>query len=447
MTHVRRAVIRGGALALVVATGGGAGFAQSCPEVEDLRGAAVSTPSGTAQVGVPDTRLWVAPYHPCYQWTEVPADEVPWSSITHLILGYMLLEEISPAEHTIAPPDWYGATAWRNDAGRYISAGHLAGRTVTCMLGGEGSNPGNVWNHATSAANVAVLAANIRSVLQPLGFDGVDLDWEDGVDYPGLVRLAQQLRAVWPEAVLTIPTAFTGDDAVELAGAVDAVDAFMPMTYIAIPQWGGWTLPSPLTPLYVVGANQNSVDWVRQAWVDAGVPAGKLVMGVGGFGLVWGDTNGDGLAPIMPYSNGGDGAASGETEGIASDNAVTQAWLTETLAEHPGGFVEEWDAAQKISYWHSSSENVQVTVDDLYCVLWNNCAATAKVSLIFYETPRSTREKVTYIGQNAMKGMMFWTLSQMKAGTSYPILEAIGVIFADGFESGNLDAWSGVTPL
>jgi chitinase len=424
-------------LLLVLAVAGGAWSRAVAGEPDADRGS-----SPTTSPLLPRTQLWVAPYHPCYQWSDVPAGQVPWGSITHLILGYMLLVQVSPTEYTIAPPDWY--PTWFGEAGQYIAAGDLAGRTVTCMLGGEGSNPGNIWNNATSPANVAVFAANIKSVLQPLGFDGVDLDWEDGVDYPGLVRLAQQLRSVWPEAVITIPTSFAGDDAVDLSLAAGAVDAFMPMTYIAIPQWGGWTLPSPLTPLYVIGYNRNSVDWVRQAWVDAGVPATKLVMGVGGFGLVWGDTNGDGLAPIAPYTNGGDGTASGESGGIVSDNAVTQAWLTETLAENPGEFAEVWDDAQKISYWHSSSESVQVTVDDLYCVLWNNCATTAEVSLVFYETPQAIRAKVSYVEQNGMKGMMFWTLSQMRDGASYPILDAIGVLFADGFESGTTAAWSGV---
>ncbi len=416
--------IRGSVATLVLLGASAVASAQAC---------ASSAPTASSTAPSAAT-LWVAPYHPCYQWNDVPAGQVPWGSITHLIVGYMLPQAVTPSQHTIVPPDWYGTQAWFNDAQQYVTAGHQAGRKVTCMLGGEGSNPGNVWNQATSVANVATFAANITSVLRPRGFDGVDLDWEDNVDYAGLVRLAQQLRIAWPEAVITIPTGFTGEDADNLAPAAAAVDAFMPMTYIAIPQWGGWTLPSPLTPLQTVGANRNSIDGVRQAWTNAGVPMSKLVMGVGGFGLVWGDTNGDGQAPILPYSSDGSGLAAGEGGGIVSDNAVTQAWLNETLAEHPTGFTEAWDAAQKISYWHSASVSQQVTVDELYCVLWNNCTTTAEVSLIFYETPRSMREKRVYVEQHAMKGMMFWTLSQMRDGTSYPILQSLDTVFSDGFD-------------
>ncbi|MCP4898632.1 MAG: glycoside hydrolase family 18 protein [bacterium] len=367
---------------------------------------------------------WIAPYHPLYQWSDVSAVEVPWELITHLVLGYVVPAEISANEYTVEPPSWFGTQRWSDGAQEYIDAGHLAGRTVTCMLGGAGSNPGGIWNRATSPENVPTFAANIVAELQLLGFDGMDLDWEDGVDYQGLVRLAQELRATWPDAVITIPTGFTGEDAAPLAAAADAVDAFMPMSYIAIPQWGGWTLPSPLTPLYVIGANKNSVEWVLQAWIAAGVPSSKIVMGVGGFGLVWGDTNGDGRAPIAPYTNGGGGLAAGESDGIASDNSVSQSWLSETLAEHPGAFVEAWDAAHEISYWHTATEFEQVTVDELYCGSWRGCAATEDVSLVFYETPKSIRTKLLYIDQNNMKGMMFWTLSQMRNGSAYPILEA-----------------------
>jgi chitinase len=199
----------------------------------------------------------------------------------------------------------------------------------------------------------------------------------------------------------------------------------------------------PFLPLALdVDANKNSYDWVRQQWIDAGVPASKLVLGVGGFGLVWGDQNGDGLAPIAPYSNGGSGAASGETSGIVSDNAVTQAWLSSTLAAHPGELTAVWDAGTGISYWHSASESEQVTVDGLYCDLWSSCSATEEVSLIFYETPQSMQAKLAYVRQHGLQGMMFWTLSQLRDGTSFPNLEALGLLFTDGFESGGTTAWS-----
>ncbi|MBK7145886.1 MAG: hypothetical protein IPH76_12060 [Xanthomonadales bacterium] len=78
-------------------------------------------------------------------------------------------------------------------------------------------------------------------------------------------------------------------------------------------------------------------------------------------------------------------------------------------------------------------------------MLWSNCATTADVSLIFYETPRSMVAKSAYVGQHGMKGMMFWTLSQMRDGSTFPNLEAISTLFADGFEGNAVVACDAAT--
>jgi len=369
------------------------------------------------------TEFWVAPYHPSYQWQYLPASEVPWDHMTHLILGYLWPENSDNGYTLGLPPSWsLGWDSWRNTAQDYIDARRQANRKVTCMLGGAGSNPNNIWNNATSEANVAAFAQNIKSVLQPIGFDGVDLDWEDSVDYPSLVRLAQEIRWIWVEAIITIPTGPTGNDAVDLAPAKDIVDAFMPMTYMSICQWGGWLIPVPLTPLYCAhrpgyGPNPYSVDYALEQWITAGVPASKIVMGVGGFGSVWGDSNGDNRAPIAPYCNTDLwGAAEGETYAIAGDNVVTWEWVKQTIEDHPE-LVDAWDHVGKCSYWHAPAVNDLVTVDVGY-------GDTMDVGLIFYETTHSMFEKVNYCNKQGMKGMMFWTLSQMMDGNSCPILEA-----------------------
>jgi hypothetical protein len=74
----------------------------------------------------------------------------------------------------------------------------------------------------------------------------------------------------------------------------------------------------------------------------------------------------------------------------------------------PGRFLERAIAADKL-----------VTVDD-------PCGdGTIDVGLIFYETPASMGEKLTYA--NAMRGFEFWTVAQMAddTGASFPNLEAL----------------------
>jgi chitinase len=370
-----------------------------------------------------NAKLWIAPHHPCYQWDDVPAGRVPWAHLTHLIIGYLWPVSSSQGYSVGLPGGWTrGWQNWRENAKRYVESGHSAGRKVILFLGGAGGNPGRLWNAASAPANAATFARNITTLLKPIGLDGVELDWEDGRDPAGVVRIALELRAQWPEAIITMTTSPMGDDAAELAPAKVAVDAFMPMTYLSVSQWGGWLIPVPLTPLFGPprpGSEPNpySVDLVRTRWERAGVPAAKLVMGVGGFGSAWTDTQSDGVAPVAPYSNQDlQGPADTETGASLTDNAVSGAWLKRTVAANPA-LQEGWDDVGKCSYWRAPSKQNLVAVADAG-------GRTVKVGIIFYESRRSMQEKVNYCNQHGMKGMMFWTLSQMMEGTSCPILQA-----------------------
>lgn len=384
-------------------------------------------PAATADANDPASpptgELWVAAYHPCYQWDALASDQVPWDRLTHLILGYLWPTQSAHGYTLGLPSGWSrGWETFSNDAKGYVRAGHEAGRKVTLMLGGSGSNEGRVWNRATAAAEVGGFAQSIVDLARPIGFDGVDLDWEDQVEHGNLVALARELRGRWPEAILTIPTSPMGDDAAKLQPAKEFVDAFMPMTYLSIPQWGGWLIPIPLTPLASamrpgLGANPYSVDVVRKHWNDAGVPASKLVMGVAGFGAVWSDTQSDGVAPIAPYTSSLWGPADTEDGSSNSDNYVTWTWLHATLAANPR-LEEGWDEIGQSSYWHAPAKNSLVSVA-------GDSGPRINVGLIFYESPRSVQAKVAYCRQHGMRGMMFWTLSQMLDHGSSPVLEAI----------------------
>jgi hypothetical protein len=81
----------------------------------------------------------VAPYHPAYQWDDVPAAKVPWNRITHLILGYMEPDTVNGKWTVTIHADW-GRTRdnFFATAKSYVTAGHGAGKKVDFMLGGAG---------------------------------------------------------------------------------------------------------------------------------------------------------------------------------------------------------------------------------------------------------------------------------------------------------------------
>ncbi len=374
--------------------------------------------------GISDGFL-VSVYHPLYQWDDIEMADIPWEYITNLVLGYLHLTQDIDNDYTLKAPDGFSMSLndWLDEAQLYITEAHSNNVTVCCMLGGAGSNPGSIWNTATSSSNIGAFSQNIEDLLTSVGFDGVDLDWEDSVDYPQLVDLSKNIRERWSDAIISIPTGPTGSDAALFAPASAYVDMFCPMSYISWQQWGGWMIPIPLTPLYGAerdGYNTNplSINLTLQRWLAEGVPASKIVLGSGGFGSVWGDSNGDGIAPIEPYSNADiNGAAFTETRSIASDNAVTWSWVKTTTETHPE-LTLAWDDFGKCNYWHAPAVDNLVTAPNRY-------GTNIDIGIIFYETPRSINEKVLFCQENDMLGMFFWTLSQMMDGSSCPNLEAI----------------------
>jgi hypothetical protein len=369
--------------------------------------------------------LWIAPNHPWYEWSALPADQVPWQHITHLGLGN-LQPQLSGGKYIAGePPGWgSGWTGFRDAAKVFADAAHAASRKAFMMLGAAQSNTGDyagVWNAATASANIDAFADNIVAVSKEMSLDGVELDWEEDIDYAALVALAQKIRARWADGLIFIDVLPLDDGSgifAAVAPAKDDIDAFMPMTFLPIPQWGGWVLPIPLSPLYGYPGNGYSVDDNLKKWTTAGVPASKVIMGVGGFGSVWGDSNNDRTAPIAPYITvTGSGGADSETGNLYDDRVVTWSWVKGVLNGNPSRMIEGWDDTGKCSYWHAPATT------DLVAATAQTKAIQA--SLIFYETPRSMTEKMNYARAQGMRGMNFWTLSQTMDGTASPILETI----------------------
>jgi len=365
---------------------------------------------------------WVICYHPCYQWYNINTP-IPWNQITNLNLGYMLPFKNQSNQWDIKVPSsfYYGQAVWLETASDWITEGHGENKTILCMIGGAGSNVGNnlnFWNTATSTENVQAFASNIKALLTPLNFDGIDLDWEEGVDFNGFLRLVKELRRIWPEAIITIPTDPTGNDATNFAPCNDYVDAFVPMSYMSVMQWGGWVLPVPLTPLYAYGNNPYSVNKTLQSWTNAGISSSKIVMGVGGYGQAWADTNSDGRAPNTPYCSTTTENPEGENYAKYGDNRISQQWVNQTITNYQG-FVEHWDDVGKCSYWSSPAPDNLINVPISQSI-------NADVGLIFYETNKSIEYKYNFIKNKNMKGIMFWTLYMLEdENNKFPILKTL----------------------
>jgi len=222
--------------------------------------------------------------------------------------------------------------------------------------------------------------------------DGVDIDWE----YPGLIGDNNKFR---PEDKEHYTLLFK-----ELRQGLDSLATITRKKYLVTTEVGGsWkfiahtemdkvqqytdfinlmsydyagrsdTISKHHTNLYAFSGDtaQGSTDKSVKAFIAAGVPAKKLVVGMGFYGKAWEmeTTDNNGLyRRVKKFTRGGDFD-----------------YLKDSL-ENKNGFIKYWDDVAKAPYLFNPQTKVFITYDD----------------------ERSIREKCAYIKKNNLAGAMFW---------------------------------------
>lgn len=218
-------------------------------------------------------------------------------------------------------------------------------------------------------------------------FDGIDIDWEypnacgltcDTSGRDAFTNVLKALRSKFGQSNL-VTAAITADasaggkiDAADYAGAAQYVDWYNPMTYDYFGAWDakGPTAPhSPLTSYSgIPKAGFNSTDTLAKL-KGLGVPASKLLLGIGFYGRGW----------------------SGVTQDAPGGTATGAA---------PGKY--------------------EAGIDD-YKVLKSRCPATGKVGGTAYakcgdqwwsyDTPETIGTKMAFKDAQGLGGTFFWELS------------------------------------
>ncbi|HEX2133950.1 MAG TPA: glycoside hydrolase family 18 protein [Actinophytocola sp.] len=218
-------------------------------------------------------------------------------------------------------------------------------------------------------------------------FDGIDIDWEypnacgltcDSSGYEAFETLMGAVRARFGEDNL-VTAAITADasdggkiDAADYAGAAQYVDWYNVMTYDFFGAFdaNGPTAPhSPLTSYPGIPAAGFNSDAAIQKLKSKGIPASKLLLGIGFYGRGW--------------------------------TGVTQS--------APGG-----------SATGAAPGTYEAGIED-YKVLKNTCPATGTVAGTAYahcgsnwwsyDTPATIGGKMDYANQQGLGGAFFWELS------------------------------------
>jgi chitinase len=233
------------------------------------------------------TGQWVLGYYVGYAINSLPIAQIDWTALTHVAFAPLTVNADQSLNLSFSDQNGTGP----QDAMALAQAAHAHGVTPLLMLGGEGAG-GNIAA-AASAAHRAKFVSDLLGALDTLGYDGIDLDWEDSVNLDDLVALAQALRAARSGIVLTYPAGalnsnFDTVDArmVTLAASLDRfnVQTYYPSTAFAGSGWDSW-FSSPISG--VTGSTPIAIDDTLERYATAGVPKEKLGLGVAFYAICY----------------------------------------------------------------------------------------------------------------------------------------------------------------
>jgi chitinase len=247
----------------------------------------------------------------------------------------------------------------------------------------------------TSTQNFALSAV---AIVSKYNLDGIDIDWE----YPGMIGdsniyrpedkqhytlLFKELRESLDSLSRTtqvkyyVTTAVGGSQAYIDHTEMDKVQKYT--DYINIMSYdyaGGWDpISGHHTNLYASSGDSNQYSAHRsiQAFIAAGVPPAKIVIGIAFYGKGWQmeSTDNNGLYRKALKSARGGGFT----------------YLKDSLV-NKNGYKEYWDAAAKAPYLFNAEKKI----------------------FISYDNERSVKEKCKYVKQHHLAGAMFWEYNSDK---------------------------------
>lgn len=361
-----------------------------------------TTGGGTTGGGSSGSGLFVMGYHVGYQDSLMPVSEIDFNGLTHLAVGRALPE----ANGTLATHFDIDAVNGPLFADRAVAAAHAAQRQAILMVGGAGAHAEFVAAGANANTRNALVAA-IVDFAQAHDFDGVDIDWEPIApdEEANVLALLDGLRAVWPTMTLTFPVMwfnanFESADSFygELAERVDHINV---MSYEMAGAYSGWQSWHSSALDGEGAAYPTSIQWSVDSYLLAGVPAAKLGIGIGFYGLCYGD----GVNGPRQVLNG--------ASIVAGDNIMSYARI---MDHYYSAAADAFDDTAKVPYLALGS------------VVTGPSNATG-CRYVTYDDARSIAAKAAFVKERGLGGAIIWTVGQgyrssLPAGTRQPLLKA-----------------------
>jgi chitinase len=330
-----------------------------------------------------------------YQRNLYPESAIDFSAMTHIIVGRLKPNTDGTVAKDFDIDDVNGPAMARNVAQR----AHAAGRKAILMLGGDGEHEGFVG--AASSANRATFVRNLLQAMDDYGYDGLDVDWEPmpRADEAPLLALLKDLRAARPNIILTIPVGYQSSNQPDrnpwYVQAAKVVDQMNLMTYGMADAWPGWVSWHSSALSDAQGNHPTSVASSIQVYLDVGVPAAKLGIGLGFYGQCW-------RGPTGPRQATGSGV-------VASDNTMSYANI---MSQYYTASARKWDDAAAVPY-----------------LSFPTAKGPQQCNFVTYDDEQSVTAKGQYVKSKGLGGAIIWTVAQghlpsAPAGQQHPLLKA-----------------------
>lgn len=388
----------GGSGSSTSSSGEGGGSSASSASSSGSSGSSGSSSSG-AGGGPSATGQWVLGYYVGYAINDYPIAQIDWTGLTHIIFAPLTVKGDLSLDLSFTDQNGTG----EQDAKSLSKAAHDHGVKALLMLGGAGAGQ-NIATASTSQNRAAFVTA-LLGAMDMLGYDGIDLDWEDFVNLSDLVALAKDLRAARPSMILTYPAGCINGNfqqvdplMAQLAEPLDRfnVQTYYPSTAFAGSGWSSW-FNSPLSG--VTPSTPIAVDDTLKRYEDAGVPKSKLGLGMSFYAICY---TGGITGPLQPT----DGAAQ-QIVGGDNNYPLSAFFAGGSTFDKAQAGEKKWDATAQVPYL-----SLNAPVSD------SGCGASTRY--ISYEDEASIMAKGDFSKKNGYGGIILWQLAEgwLKPGAS-----------------------------
>jgi len=392
---------------------------------------------GVGSLPLTAAERWVLGYYVGYHRSLQLPSQVDYTTMTHIVVGaakprndgsFDTAFDLTPSEG----PVWAQET---------VNRAHAAGIKALLMLGGAGAANIEAFRRVSDPVVRAAFVANLKTLVEDYGFDGFDLDWEPldttpgspGDDRARFLALVTDLRAAMPSVVMTLPVGWDNMNYHPLSSPfygeiAPYFDRINLMSYSMVWFGAGWQSWHTSALYGETPATPSSVDLSVNTLLANGVPAGKIGVGIGLYGLPYENgswVNGSFVHSGPPYVTAPHQDTSQATVRL-SDNAISNANLLRYLYD---AGARHWDATARMPYL-SFSEPRLIPVPP--APDW--MTPQPRTTFVSYEDEASIAEKGIYVREKGLGGAIVWTISEgylhwLEVGEKDPFMKAVRQAF------------------